>query len=77
MDQLVEARVRSVLRERFDAGPYAVGIDIRVREGKVTLSGAVSDERQIAEIVRRVHAVDGVTGVESQIQHISFVPSMG
>ena len=77
LDQLIEARVRTALREHVETGLYAVGIEVGVKEGRVTLSGAVSDERQIAEIVRRVHAVDGVTGVESQIQHISFVPSIG
>ena len=77
MDQLVDARVRTALREYFETGLYAVGIDVRVSAGKVTLSGAINDERLIAEIVRRVHAVEGVTGVESQIQRIAFVANYG
>lgn len=69
MDRLVEARVRSALRERFDAG---VGIDVAVKDGRATLSGAINDEKVIAGIVRRVHEVDGVKSVESQIKHLSF-----
>ncbi len=75
MDQLIEARVRSALRQRFDNSVNAVGIDIRVKDGEVTLSGAINDERMIADIVRRVHAVEGVTSVESRIQYISFMPN--
>lgn len=72
MDQLIEARVRSALGEHLDAGLLAVGLEVEVKDGKVTLSGAISDERLIADIVRRVHAVDGVTGVASQIQYLAF-----
>ena len=72
MDQLIDARVRSALGERFDASLSAVGIDLEVKNGKVTLSGAIGDERLIAEIVRRVHAVDGVTEVVSQIRYLKF-----
>lgn len=77
LDQLVDARVRSALREQFESGLYAVGVDVQVSAGKVTLSGALNDQRMIAEIVRRVHAVEGVKGVESQIQHISFAHNLG
>ncbi len=77
LDRLVESRVHSALRGYLDTGLYAVGIEVRVSEGKVTLSGATNDERMIPEIVRRVHAVEGVTGVESRIQHISFIPTVG
>jgi hypothetical protein len=37
----------------------------------------MSDERMIAEAVRRVHAVNGVSGVESRIQHLTFVRGFG
>lgn len=76
-DQLLEARVRSALRQRFDAGLNAVGIEVQVKDRKVTLLGALNDEHVIAEIVRRVHAVEGVTSVECKIQHLSFVGSYG
>ena len=77
LDQLIDARVRNALRGHFTTGLYAVGVDVRVDDSKVTLSGALNDKRRIAEIVRLVHAVEGVKGVESQIQHISFVPNIG
>ena len=77
MDQLIDARVRAALGARFDASLNAVGIDVLVKDGKVTLSGAISDERLIAEIVRRVHAVDGVAGVDCQIRYLAFAPNIG
>lgn len=72
LDQLIEARVRTALDDHFDVNMRAVGIDVQVRDGRVTLSGAISDERKIAEIVRRVHTVEGVAHVESNIQHLDF-----
>jgi cytidylate kinase len=77
LDQLIEARVRWALNEDTAASFQAVGIDVQVAGGKVTLSGATSDERLIAEIVRRVHAVDGVVAVSSNIQYIAFAPGFG
>jgi cytidylate kinase len=74
-DRLVKARVESALRERFHAGLEAVGIEIAVAEGVVTLSGAVSDEKVIADMVRRASAVDGVRRVSSQIAYLSFARS--
>jgi cytidylate kinase len=72
MDRLVKARVESALRERFSQGLEAMGIDADVSEGVVTLTGAVSDERVIADIVRRVGAAEGVARVQSRIQYLSF-----
>ena len=77
IDQLIETRVRMTLDEHFDGRIRAVGIDVQVKDGKATLSGAISDERLIAEIVRRVHAVEGVTQVESNIQFLAFTQSRG
>lgn len=71
-DRAAEIRTRAVLREHFDAGLRAMGIDIKVQEGVAILSGAASDERVIADLVRRVGAVDGVRRVESRIQYLSF-----
>jgi hypothetical protein len=34
--------------------------------------GATTDERLIVEAVRLVHTVNGVTGVESRMNHIAF-----
>lgn len=71
-DRLIEARVRSALRERFDAGLQAMGVEVEVKDSQVGLSGAVSDERIIAELVRAVGAVPGVARVQSRIRYLSF-----
>jgi cytidylate kinase len=77
MDQLIEVRVRAMLGERFGANLNIVGIDVRVTNGKVIMSGAISDKHVIAEIVRQVQTVEGVTGVESQMQFLEFVRGFG
>ena len=76
MDQLIMARVTSMLSEHFGASYNVIGIDAQVKNSKVTLSGAISDEHVIADIVRRVRAVDGVGGVESKIQYLAFSRSI-
>jgi cytidylate kinase len=76
MDQLIMARVTSMLSEHFGASYNVIGIDAQVKNSKVTLSGAISDEHVIADIVRRVRAVDGVGGVESKIQYLAFTRSI-
>jgi cytidylate kinase len=73
-DNLIVSRVRATLEQRFGSG--LGGIDVTVSAGKVTLIGGTSDERIIVDAIRLVHAVDGVTGVESQMRVISFQPSM-
>src|SRR5262245_36550312 len=74
-DELILSRVRVMLEQRFGASVAGVGsIDATVAAGKVTLTGASSDERMIAEIVRLMHSVDGVVGVESKMIHLSFRP---
>ena len=75
-DQLIEARVRWALGEHLAASLQAVGIDVHVSNGKVTLYGATSDERSIAGMIRRVHDVEGVTGVDSKIQYVAFTNPM-
>jgi len=72
MDRLIEARVRSALRDRFDNSLAAMGIDVTVREAEVALIGAVSDDRVIADLVRTAAAVPGVVRVQSQIRYLSF-----
>ena len=72
MDRLIEVRVQSALRERFHQGPQAMGIEVVVKDGLVTLNGAVSDDRVMTEIVRAAGTVDGVQRVESRIRHLSF-----
>ncbi|MEQ1614754.1 MAG: cytidylate kinase-like family protein [Hyphomicrobiaceae bacterium] len=77
MDQLIEVRVRSMLDRHFAANLHVVGIDVRVKDKVVVLSGAISDENLIAEIVRKVHGVDGVARVESQIRYLAFARGIG
>jgi cytidylate kinase len=74
-DQLILSRVRSALEKRFGSGMALGGIDATVSAGKVTLTGATSDENLIVEAVRLVHSVEGVVGVESHITHVAFRPS--
>lgn len=76
MDEVVLSRVRSALDLRFGSWVAALdSIGVTVSSGKVTLTGATTDERMIVEAVRLVHCVDGVAGVESKITHIAFRPS--
>jgi cytidylate kinase len=74
MDQLILMRVRSALEREFGDQPLHYGFDADVSGGKVTLTGAATDPQLIADAVRLVHGVEGVTGVESQIEQVAFVP---
>ena len=75
IDELILSRVRSALEPQFGSGVAAFGgIEATVASGKVTLRGATSDERLMTDIVRLVHGVDGVAGVESKIAYIAFRP---
>ena len=73
MNQLIAARVRSALERHFgsDAGGL---IESEVKAGQVMLTGQMVDPHYIAEAVRLVRSVDGVTGVESHIVPIGFQP---
>jgi cytidylate kinase len=75
-DRLLEARVRSALRERFDTGLQAMGVEVKVHDAQVVLGGAASDERIIAELVRTAAGVPGVARVQSQIRYLSFARDM-
>ncbi len=73
MDQLVLARVRSTLECEFGSTSNRYGFDVEVSDGQVTLHGATPDAEIIAETIRLLQNVEGVTGVESKVAHISFV----
>jgi cytidylate kinase len=77
MDILVAARVGHALIQRFGSSGHTIGVEPTVSQGKVTLTGACSDAAIIADVVRAVHAIDGVKSVESKIEHITFVPVVG
>jgi len=70
LDELILSRLHADLEQRF------AGIEAKISAGKVTLIGGCSDERMIVQAVRYVHTVEGVTGVTSEVKHISFQPSM-
>lgn len=73
MDQLVLARVRSALERAYGAATNRYGFEVEVADGKVTLHGATPDAEFIADTIRLLQDVEGVTGVESKVAHISFV----
>ena len=70
LDELILSRLHADLEQRF------AGIEAKISAGKVTLIGGCSDQRMIVQAVRYVHTVEGVTGVTSEVKHISFQPSM-
>ena len=76
-DELVLSRVRLVLDRSFGSGTATLGgIEATVSAGRVTLSGAASEEPKIGEAVRLVREVEGVTDVDNQVRHLRY-RSMG
>lgn len=76
MDELVRARVRFALLRHFGSEAGRHGIRAYVTEGKVTLTGATTDERLIVEAIRLIREIEGVGGVESRVEHIAFTPHL-
>ena len=70
-NQLISARVRSTLERHFGGDAGAL-IKTEVKAGQVILTGHMVDAHYIAEAVRLVRAIEGVTGVESHIVAIGF-----
>ena len=73
MNQLISARVRSALERHFGSDAGAL-IKTEVKAGQVMLTGQMVDAHYIAEAVRLVRSVEGVTGVKSHIVPIGFQP---
>ena len=73
MNQLVSARIRSALDRHFGSDAGAL-VKAEVKSGQVVLTGPMVDARYIAEAVRLVRAVEGVSGVESRIIPLGFHP---
>jgi cytidylate kinase len=71
MNQLISARVRSALERHFGSDAGAL-IETEVKAGQVMLTGQMVDAHYIAEAVRLVRSVEGVTGVKSHIVPIGF-----
>ena len=74
MNQLISARVRSALERHFGSDAGAV-IETEVKAGQVILTGQMVDAHYIAEAVRLVRSVEGVTGVKSHIVPVGFLPT--
>ena len=73
MKQLISARVRSGLERHFGSDAGAM-VKTEVKAGQVMLTGQMVDAHYIAEAVRLVRSVEGVTGVKSHIVPIGFQP---
>jgi cytidylate kinase len=74
MDALMLARVHHAMEQRFGPKSDQFGFEAHVSGGKVTLTGATTDEKLIVDAVRLLQGVEGVTSVESKINHVAFVP---
>ena len=73
-DELISARVHHAMDQRFGPDSLQFGFEAHVCKGTVTLSGATTDEKLIVDAVRLLQSVEGVTSVESKINHVAFVP---
>ena len=71
MNQLISARVRSALERHFGSDAGAL-VKTEVKAGQVMLTGQMVDAHYIAEAVRLMRSIEGVTGVESHIVPIGF-----
>jgi cytidylate kinase len=74
MDELILARVRHAMDRRFGPKSLQYGFEAHVSGGNVILTGASTDEKLIVDAVRLLQGVEGVTGVESKVAHVAFVP---
>ena len=69
--RLISARVRSALERHFGSDAGAL-VKTEVKAGQVMLTGQMVDANYIAEAVRLVRSVEGVTGVKSHIVPVGF-----
>lgn len=65
-DRLIHARVREAL------GPGGYGLDIRVEDGVVTLSGALIADTSVDFLLEKARAVEGVRQVETDLHVVPF-----
>jgi cytidylate kinase len=74
MNRLISTRIRAALDQHFGSEASAL-IEPKVEGGRVVLAGQMVDASYIAEAVRVVRAVEGVTVVESRIVPLGFQPA--
>jgi len=72
MDELIRTRVHAAVDQHYGAQASVLGIEAEVKNGHVSLSGAMIDAVMIEETVRLVQAVDGVESVENHIAHVDI-----
>ena len=73
MNRLIFARIRAALERHIGSDARAL-IKTEVKAGRVLLTGLMVDAHYIAEAVRLVRSVEGVTGVKSHIVPLGFHP---
>ncbi|MFY9875932.1 MAG: cytidylate kinase family protein, partial [Rhodomicrobium sp.] len=73
MNRLIFARIRAALERHIGSDAGAL-IKTEVKAGRVLLTGLMVDAHYIAEAVRLVRSVEGVTGVKSHIVPLGFHP---
>lgn len=74
MDQLLLARVRFAIDQHFGPKSLQNGFEVHVFSGKVLLTGGTTDDQLIVDAVRLLQGVEGVTGVETKVSYVAFVP---
>ena len=62
-------------KKDYDGSDAAALVNTEVKAGQVMLTGQMVDAHYIAEAVRLVRSIEGVTGVESRIVPIGFQPT--
>ncbi len=73
-DLVIQARVQQALDQRFGSRSIQNGMEANVFNGKVLLTGATTDEFMVVEALRLIQGIEGVSGVESKVAHVAFVP---
>lgn len=68
-DKLVLARVREALGA---AGAWGAGLDLKVKNGIVTVSGALVAGEDVEGTIETIKAVEGVRMVENQVHMVPF-----
>lgn len=74
MDQLILARAKQAMEQRFGSNSLQNGFEVSVLSGKVLLSGGSTDKNMIVDAIRLLQGVEGVVGVESKVAYVAFVP---
>lgn len=66
-DQIIDSKVRALIREVEGAQTTLVGLEISVREGVVALGGTVISRGDADKLIAKIRALDQVKSVRSEI----------